>query len=465
MQGKKKTLTYLLYRRVLAHDTFSETVLDKIKGKKFKDPGMWYIYRDNVIKAVLASIAANKETTFPRLQLIEEAFTRGAEDYGQRILTETMFAFQEAGNYSALTIIHRLLVRLESEYDLKVNLPPNLLTADQVMIRKENQDLLQESLKKSRRAVELPENAKTLVLNSLQSIIKTSYSSEVNQNLSLSLRRNLAFLKRDYSSAFHLGELLIARMKASPLKYSTSRIAKELRLITVNAAFLNMPDVAARYCMELSLLKPQLELERKALATSLIKVTCAVAFQLVNLELASQGLASLRANAHLIENPKHLAMRYQTLGLTYFSGDDFNNAIICFQMVQRFRKRAQTVLQWEPQLLIAICLFEKGEVNKVDDLIRSADRAAKKQANRYSKASVAAFSQFYNAVEADRMSQLRLHYGRLLKILTEPDEIHASLTIKIEDWIKAKYSNTSLKQYLLEKRQRNPKEITLSNFH
>ncbi|MEM1000102.1 MAG: hypothetical protein AAGN35_23810 [Bacteroidota bacterium] len=460
MKGRKKTLTYNLYQRVIQNcaDSFSKQLLKKIKGRKFKDAAMFCIYRDNVTESILMSIVQSQNPTFPVVTLIKEAAVRGAIGYAEKIFAQEVKTLEKHEDYPGLLIFHHLADRLQSEYDISLQQPENGLKIAEIRRRADLHQKLDAGLELTRKmALERIEQEIELVSN----LANQTYQSRINQDLALRLNRNLAFLQEDFSRAFALGETLVRRLIEWNDRYPVLQIASALRFNALGAAYLNERDLAQRYCLQLSALQPQLNSERNVLLKSIIKVNTAVCLRTVDHSFLLKTWHLLQSSESVFNSALVVAKLYHSLGLCFLKSQNYLNAIQCFERVRTMQSKIGLALQWECRLMLAVSHFESGNLGAIEGLLRSSYRQARLTKLRYPKLACQAFRDFYAALESDQRFILQRYIDRLEEVLSDRDERHASRTVQFENWLEAKLHRIPLAEIITRKQD---EDKNLKNF-
>lgn len=464
MYGKKKSHTFLLYTRILKSKDLSDDSVKRIKGKEFKDPSKFCIYRDKVMDAILTFIVQSKEPVFPIITRIKEAFIRGADEYGEETLFDEVAKLENEEDYTAIQVFYALIEDLQTNHGVKIQIPGGLIKPIEIKTRIIRSQILNGAIEATRKAPGLPENELQNLLSSIKNVANRKYESKGNQRLGLILQRNIAFLKSDYAAAFRLGEAVLNSLEGEQYGSSVYSIVKELRLLAINAAYLNFRDRSTAYCMRLSRMESIVDSENEFLIKTRIKVKAAIAYKLIDLPLAQECLDELNHTIMLFHNARHIANRYHTIGLAFFFGGSYTRASECFRIVRKSLPKGSKFLKWEPQLLIAICAYEAGESRKIDDLLRSAKRGATSSGMQYPLRAIDLFQRIFDSPTSDH----RLLYHRGLTILKEllliQDEKRISLAIQFEYWIEAKMREVSMKKIIEEQSQRESIAIMLEFF-
>jgi tetratricopeptide (TPR) repeat protein len=464
MYGKKKSYTFIIYNRFLKASVLTDDSLEKIKGREFSDSSMFYIYREKVSVAVIESLVQSKKLAFPTVQFIKEAFVRGMSELAFNRLCLEIKRLENQEEYESLDVIHSLIENLRGNYSITVCLPDSLLSVNEVRTRVIRNRTLKSSLESTKGVLSKPDDEIQRLVDSIRFVARREYQSKANQILAAKLNRNIEFLKNNPESAFAWGEKVVQLMKKNLPDYSLSVIAKELRVIAMNAAFLNEREVATRYCMEIAMLNVSNKHEHNEVVKSLVKIKTAIAIRLVDPEIAGQSLLELEKNSDIFSNPNLKAKLLHTIGLTYFASGDFENADECFRKVRIIVLRSEKLLQWEPQLLMAISRLEGLKGDDIDDLLRSAQRFADQNTLHYPHLAIDIIRKAYNQPAADH----RLIYSdglkKINKLLSIPDEEKVSRTIQLENWIAGKVQRIPQKQIMLRRNEETKTVVVLDDF-
>lgn len=458
-KGRINDLTIELYSRILKAETSAKGSEKKIQNPNFLNPKTYNHHRKKLAEWIIMSLVRYDNSGGFSKELVKEAFLYEADKFANELVENEIAKLYQEEDYSDLYNLLNFLLELHLHY--QINIAKIDIENDLQYVNGEIQDHtnLNSFIAELRSAALGAAASRKLTASRILQEMKDSYNSRRNSDLAIKVKMNCLYLLEDFNQAFRYGEEFIGRLDAWPSKYPASYRARQLRFFIMNAVLLNKRDMAVNYGFRLNQLESSKPLESLQITRSKIIASVAIAAYFSDCEFADDICKVLEEHSSVFDDPKTPCIAYYNLGMAYSFSGKFKEAVSCFERSRSLRKKRFAILDWEPQVMLAIAHYKLGNVELIGYLMRSAIRAAKDLNEQYPKI---ATSLVKNVLLNDAPGKKMIGnggIGRIKSLYSDVEEKHASRFFQIEYWLEADLRSVPVKEVLQESRANQAPQI------
>lgn len=452
-------LTFELYRRILKTDSANRESEKNIQNPGFLNPKTYNHHRKKLSEWIIMSLVRFDSNGGFSKELVKEAFLYEADRFANELIENEIAKLHEEEDYSSLYGLLSFLSELQHHYDIKITKIELAKDLDFVERELREYAALNSFIADLRTAAHGTAQARKLTASRILEEMNDSYNSRQCSNLAIKVRMNCAYLLEDFNKAFRYGEEFIGRLASWPSKYPPSYRARQLRFFIMNAILLNQRDIAMKYGLRLNRIESAKPLEWNQIIRSKIIASVAIAAYFSECDFADNICIVLEENCDVFEDPKIPCIAYYNLGMAYSFSGQFKKAVTCFERSRSLRKKKFAILDWEPQVMLAIAHYNLGNVELIGYLMRSAIRAAKDLKHEYPKIATSLVKNVLLNDAPGKQMTGNGGIGRIKSLYSDAEEKHASRFFQIEFWLEADLRSVPVKDVLHESRAKQSPQI------
>lgn len=440
--GRKLELK--LYKRIQKCEEVTAESERRIRGKEFSESSKFYQYRFRLAESIIRIRVAKRKGTVPPLEFIKNAYLSKSPKVGYKMLERKMREALEAEHFRSLQGFYDLMDEMSHYHGIEIPCPEFAWSKAEFQEVRATNLQMRESLQLIRDSLSLNTAGKKAVADRIVKALPSVFTSRTNKLLRLQVLSSVAVLEGKIGEALSVGRSHVEQIKKWPEKYPVSNLAVQLRRLAFDSITLDLRDSAMNHFLELAALSPENLHDEEELLRSRILVGVAIAAEYPTPQIA-ESTHHLLDNSLEILNSKRRNFLYYSIGLAHFYNGQYQKAIDCISIVKKVPGLPVT---WEPKFLVAICKYELGTDDELEQLCQSIRRQVQKQEARFPKVALYYFEKYYRAVPDARRLLLELGYEELKALTKNPDERRASMLLRVHSWFKAKASSTPIRDII-----------------
>jgi hypothetical protein len=444
MKGKKKQRSWLLYTRILEQAVCNKRTEKSVRGKEFKTSSGYNIYRNRLANLILECLVKSKTDVANSITFIRTTYLWDMEDIGYKVLVPKMHESWENEALTDLQACFDLMEDLKNYHSISIELPETVVSREDFFQIRDNNRHLMRQINRNRAAFKLPDAEKKLEARMNLGSLPPTDVTTLNKTLRLKVLTGIALLNSQYHRSFRLGEALVARIESMPHKFPKIFLAKEIQMLALQAAQLNLRGKAVHYTMRLSLLQAENLYEEAEIRVYSIKVGVFIATQFQSEGLTDMVLNQLKGNQRLFQAGSQRKLFF-TLALAFYLDENWSKSISCITSLHSIKASKNNDLSWEPLLVLAICQCEANNPDYAESIFQSSLQQARQSGLEYPIAAIKSIKRFYHAVHAERKVILEKDIAMIRTILLNPDEKRAALTYSAEHLLVSKLTGETIR--------------------
>ena len=394
LRGARAKLPSLLFRRMLGLENWTEESRQIIwRGDRFTNVGKYHTYCKDLRRRIVHVLSMPDDIGFG-LNYIQTAVELDNLELAVEKAWDCIQIAQERGDSRLLLLVLAKVQDLELEYRVRFDFPGEVPD-----IRSLREDFDQE-LQLGDLLVQVKKAFKENYESRLFAAARISEQVRGIRPIgskSLFRKRKVAIgcklLSRDLDSAVLLQQKLVDGMLKEQDAYAFSELVYEMNSLIWQLIQTRNREAISKYSFLLSSIFAEDQTMNRVQGYLNFSTLAYAAEFLPDLDLVMKS-DEIYADASL-ESFRSLPKVYFSQALAYLYYEEFGKALEKFRELWQMPSKHIKEMEWEVALLMAICLWEKGEHAAIDSILESALNSANKRQESYPAIAVKSFTRVY----------------------------------------------------------------------
>lgn len=445
-KGKRSTQAYKLYAILRKFNTYDERVSRELAKADFSDSSTFAKTKVKLAKLIIASLASYRFEQVPFRSFVLCSFLYDFPEIGNAAINDKLRDLRAKHDYAELIALLHWIEELKVLYSFTISLFEEFQAKEEFEHFLAEKTMLHSYIGQIRASRSKGKIERQELSNDILQRTGELEKADTFPILKHKIHMNLAFLRGDLFEAFSVGEQLTELLISNRDKQPTSLIVRELRMIALNAMYLNDPSTALKYIFRIGSLTTQFPFEERLIKISKVTISASFARKFCKIDVAKSCLAELESIREPDQFPGYDKVFWST-AMTFFYCQSFDIATRLFETAVKLTP----AYRWQAHLAIAIILIESDPSSEVDNRLRRAENHAKDLGDTlFPFVAIRAVKNYWRSPLDETHSALNEGLESVLQLLQDEKEKRVSYDFPIQIWIQSKLLSTSLKEQVLE---------------
>jgi hypothetical protein len=434
----EKTHIGILYKRIRSLKSYGVAQEVKVRGKEFKDSVIYYQTREKLAHSIVQCFVQREKEKVSPLGFIEKAIEFDFYDLAFSALNQEMAKAYEKEEYAYtlhLIEVHQSISKggIQGKSIRNSELPYSHKEAYERFIQTSS---LAKMLGEIRTGLRKPIATKKLLANGLEQRLAhlvLANTPRINC-LNLKVKIGISLLLENMEKADSYQSALISKMEFD-LAYQKVELIQELSTSIAYSLVLGRRNRACSLVMKISAIPTTNNREARLKKKALISMQILVGERYAIEEYGNEAIEDLVASEAKFEEVEYIRMLYNC-SLIFFYCGDFSKSIELSMKIINSPRSKKLGFDWEPELILLLSHFEKGNEDVVDHLLPRASRIAANLENQYPSEVVKTLEGMANVPIASQKAEVIQNALRgFSELLTNPNEKRQNHSFNFPLWL------------------------------